>query len=88
MLVLESEFLIQYSYPVSDIILCILFVNYSIHPHFSFCISSQNSGPQRDFDRVEGILETIVGYSGSSDPEKNKDPTYRNIKDCEYLQLE
>ena len=42
-------------------------------------------GPQRDFDRVEGILETIVGYSGSKDPKTNTDPTYKNIKDCKII---
>jgi peptide-methionine (S)-S-oxide reductase len=30
---------------------------------------------------VEGILETIVGYSGSKDPKLNTNPTYKNIKD-------
>jgi len=39
-------------------------------------------GPQRDFDRTEGILETIVGYSGSSDPGNKPNPTYKSIKDC------
>ena len=39
-------------------------------------------GPQRDFDRVEGILDTVVGYSGSRDG--SIDPTYKNIKDCKY----
>eukprot|EP00555_Chaetoceros_dichaeta_P002135 CAMPEP_0198252460 /NCGR_PEP_ID=MMETSP1447-20131203/2975_1 /TAXON_ID=420782 /ORGANISM="Chaetoceros dichaeta, Strain CCMP1751" /LENGTH=153 /DNA_ID=CAMNT_0043937731 /DNA_START=57 /DNA_END=518 /DNA_ORIENTATION=- len=38
-------------------------------------------GPQRKFDRTEGIIDTVVGYSGSSDPTKYPNPTYRIIKD-------
>jgi methionine-S-sulfoxide reductase len=30
---------------------------------------------------VEGILETVVGYSGSQNPEMNRNPTYQNIQD-------
>lgn len=37
-------------------------------------------GPQRDFDRTHGVIETIVGYSGATDPE-SRFPTYRNIQD-------
>ena len=36
-------------------------------------------GPQRDFDRTEGIVDTVVGYSGSA--KRGKDPTYRNVQD-------
>jgi len=36
--------------------------------------------PQRDFDRTEGIIDTVVGYSGSIDPIINPNPTYKNIK--------
>eukprot|EP00548_Thalassiothrix_antarctica_P012906 CAMPEP_0194170092 /NCGR_PEP_ID=MMETSP0154-20130528/4759_1 /TAXON_ID=1049557 /ORGANISM="Thalassiothrix antarctica, Strain L6-D1" /LENGTH=191 /DNA_ID=CAMNT_0038881799 /DNA_START=82 /DNA_END=657 /DNA_ORIENTATION=- len=39
-----------------------------------------SGGPQRDFDSEEGILETIVGYSGSSSSSRNN-PTYWNIQD-------
>jgi len=38
-------------------------------------------GPQRDFDRTEGILETVVGYSGSSNPKEHVNPTYKSIQD-------
>ena len=38
-------------------------------------------GPQRRFDNVEGVIETVVGYSGSKD-EKASNPSYRNIQDC------
>jgi len=40
-------------------------------------------GPQRDFDHVdvEGILESVVGYSGSSSPATSKNPTYPNVQD-------
>jgi len=42
-------------------------------------------GPQRDFDSQEGIVETVVGYSGSvsrnSDNPANQNPTYRNVQD-------
>jgi methionine-S-sulfoxide reductase len=34
-----------------------------------------------DERRDEGILETVVGYSGSQDPKGKPNPTYRNIKD-------
>ena len=34
-----------------------------------------------DSRRDEGILDTVVGYSGSQDPKNLKNPTYRNIKD-------
>ena len=46
-------------------------------------------GPQRDFDRVEGILETVVGYSGSKDPtaKENMNPTYKDIKDCKLRHI-
>eukprot|EP00555_Chaetoceros_dichaeta_P003274 CAMPEP_0198250900 /NCGR_PEP_ID=MMETSP1447-20131203/1915_1 /TAXON_ID=420782 /ORGANISM="Chaetoceros dichaeta, Strain CCMP1751" /LENGTH=211 /DNA_ID=CAMNT_0043935807 /DNA_START=33 /DNA_END=668 /DNA_ORIENTATION=+ len=37
-------------------------------------------GPQRDFDRTEGIIDTVVGYSGSIDPINNPNPTYQSIK--------
>jgi methionine-S-sulfoxide reductase len=37
-------------------------------------------GPQRDFDGVEGIQETMVGYSGSHSSQTSH-PTYRNIQD-------
>jgi methionine-S-sulfoxide reductase len=37
-------------------------------------------GPQRDFDDVEGIQETVVGYSGSHSSQTSF-PTYRNIQD-------
>mmetsp|Transcript_5695 Transcript_5695/g.7372 ORF Transcript_5695/g.7372 Transcript_5695/m.7372 type:complete len:166 (-) Transcript_5695:2059-2556(-) len=33
------------------------------------------------FDRTEGILETIVGYSGSSNPTEYTNPTYKSIHD-------
>lgn len=36
---------------------------------------------ERDFDRTEGILDTVVGYSGSNDS-NTANPTYRNIQDC------
>ena len=45
--------------------------------YFTRCVG----GPQRDFDEVEGIVESVVGYSGSKDP-KFVDPTYKNIQDC------
>jgi len=38
-------------------------------------------GPQRDFDRTEGIIETVVGYSGSQNPQENLNPTYKSIQD-------
>jgi len=40
-------------------------------------------GPQRDFDREEGIVNTVVGYSGSVSRLSRNDvnPTYRNIQD-------
>ncbi|CAB9514387.1 Peptide methionine sulfoxide reductase MsrA [Seminavis robusta] len=39
-------------------------------------------GPQRDYDHVdvEGILETVVGYTGSKD-EQAHSPTYQNVQD-------
>lgn len=37
-------------------------------------------GPQRDFDHVEGVIETVVGYSGSIS-HSTLNPTYRNILD-------
>ena len=30
---------------------------------------------------MEGILETVVGYTGSQDTSVNKNPTYQNIQD-------
>jgi len=42
-------------------------------------------GPQRDFDRTEGIIDTVVGYSGSIDPINNPNPTYKNIKGCKLF---
>lgn len=36
--------------------------------------------PQRDFDRAEGIIDTVVGYSGSIDPGNNPNPTYKSMK--------
>lgn len=47
-----------------------------------FSLSNVCRGPQRDFDRVEGIVDTVVGYSGSSDPQKYENPTYKKIHDC------
>lgn len=40
-------------------------------------------GPQRDFGQVNvaGILDTVVGYSGSRDPKARPNPTYKNIQD-------
>jgi len=40
-------------------------------------------GPQRDFDREEGIVETVVGYSGSVSrlSQEDANPTYRNVQD-------
>eukprot|EP00532_Pseudo-nitzschia_australis_P007671 CAMPEP_0168162964 /NCGR_PEP_ID=MMETSP0139_2-20121125/111_1 /TAXON_ID=44445 /ORGANISM="Pseudo-nitzschia australis, Strain 10249 10 AB" /LENGTH=168 /DNA_ID=CAMNT_0008079803 /DNA_START=308 /DNA_END=814 /DNA_ORIENTATION=+ len=44
-----------------------------------------SGGPQRDFDREEGVVETVVGYSGStsrnSDDPASQNPTYRNVQD-------
>ena len=42
-------------------------------------------GPQRDFDRIGleeggGILDTVVGYTGSHDTSATN-PTYKNIQD-------
>jgi len=39
-------------------------------------------GPQRDFDTVdvEGIVETVVGYTGSNN-DAAKNPTYQNMQD-------
>jgi len=40
-------------------------------------------GPQRDFEHVdvEGILDTVVGYTGSQNPSAHPNPTYQNIED-------
>ena len=42
-------------------------------------------GPQRDFDREEGIVDSVAGYSGStsrgSENPADQNPTYRNIQD-------
>lgn len=41
-------------------------------------------------DRIEGggILETVVGYTGSQDPIANPNPTYKNILDyTEAIQI-
>jgi len=38
-------------------------------------------GPQRDFDRLPCVVETVVGYTGSLDPTTNQFPTYKNIQD-------
>jgi hypothetical protein len=40
-------------------------------------------GPQRDFDDIEGVIDTVVGYSGSHNPD-TANPTYRDIQDCTY----
>merc|ERR1712176_544814 len=37
-------------------------------------------GPQQRFDNNEGIIDTVVGYSGSNSDE-TANPTYRNIQD-------
>jgi len=39
--------------------------------------------PQRSYDNVdvEGVLETVVGYTGSAEPKANLNPTYQNIQD-------
>ena len=42
-------------------------------------------GPQRDFDGEEGIVDSVVGYSGSTsrdtDSPAEENPTYRKIQD-------
>ena len=41
-------------------------------------------GPERDFALAhDGIVETVVGYSGSKD-DTAVNPTYQNILDCKY----
>lgn len=38
--------------------------------------------PQRDFDTTRGILDTVVGYSGSYQPNPETSfPTYQNVQD-------
>merc|ERR1719445_2151114 len=40
---------------------------------------TRSKHPQRDFDRMPGVISTTVGYSGSKRGKPN--PTYRNVMD-------